>query len=98
MARKACTVVYAEVFVSFEVAMTGAARYFYAPNVFINVIFVSEFDAAVVNIRRDKLFSAVALGPQAGCICDCGIWFRTNSADHTVDCLGHPVNLAFYVT
>ncbi len=67
-------------------------------DVFFNVIFVSEFNAGVIDIRRDKLFSAVALGPKAGCIMDGGIWLCTNSADHTIDCLGQPVNLPFYVT
>ena len=66
-------------------------------DVFSNVIFVSEFNAGVVDIRRDKLFGAMTLGPQAGCIFDCGIWFCTNSADYTIDCLGQPVNLSLYV-
>jgi hypothetical protein len=77
--------------------MAGSTGYFYALDVFVNVVFVSEFDAAVVNIRRDKLFSAVTLRPHAGCICDGGIWLGANSANYTIDCLGHPVNLAFYI-
>jgi hypothetical protein len=98
MARKTCIVVYGEVLISFEVAMAGAAGYFYALYILINMVFMSEFDAAVVSIRGNKLFSAVTFGPHTGCIRDCGIWLCTNSADYTINCLGHPVNLAFYVT
>jgi hypothetical protein len=98
MTRKARIVVYTEVLISFEVAVADATGYVYAMNVFINVIFVGEFDAAIIDICGDKLFSTMTFGPKARCICDCCIWFCTNSANHTIDCLGHPVNLAFYVT
>jgi len=59
---------------------------------------VGEFDAGIVDIRRDKLCGAMALGPQAGSILNCGAWLCANPADYAIDCLGQTVNLSFYVT
>jgi len=67
-------------------------------NIFVEVLFVSEFDAGVVDIRRDKLFGAMALGPQAGSVLNCGAWLCANPANYAIYRLGQPVNLSFYVT
>ena len=94
----ACIFVNGEVLVSFEVAVAGSACNFYPMNVFIDVIFVGEFDAGIVDIRRDKLCGTMALGPQAGSVPDRGVWFCADPADYAVYRLGQPVNLAFYIT
>jgi hypothetical protein len=67
-------------------------------NIFVDVIFVGEFDAGIVNIRRDKLCGAMALGPQAGSVLNSGAWLCADPANYAIDCLGKPIDLSFYVT
>ena len=61
------------------------------------MILVGEYDAGVFDFIRGEFYSAVALGPQAGIVLDCGVWFCANPADYAINRLGQPVNLAFYV-
>ena len=61
------------------------------------MILVSEFDAGVFDFIRGKFCSAVALGPQAGSVLNCGAWLCANPADYAIDRLGQPVNFSFYV-
>jgi hypothetical protein len=59
MAREAHLFIYAEMFGALKMAVTGATGNCYAVNHLCDMIFVSEFNAAEVNIRRLKLFDAV---------------------------------------
>ena len=87
-----------EMLLPFIVAVASAACNFYPMNFFVNVIFMGEFDAGIVDIRCDKLSGAVALGPQTGIIPDCGVRLCADPANQAVYGLGQPVNLSFYIT
>lgn len=50
MACKTHIPVYTEVFVSFEVAVTGSARKLYSLDNFLDMIFVGEFDSVEIDL------------------------------------------------
>jgi hypothetical protein len=83
-----------KVFVALEVTMTRPALDLDPVNLAIDVLCVSEFDAAEIDLRRNQLFGAVAPRPQTRIVGHTAVWLGPVPADDTVDRLGKAHDLA----
>jgi hypothetical protein len=95
MTRITSVIVYAEVLVAFEMAMTRATPDGDSISRFFNVIGVCELDAIVVERFRRHFFDTMTVRPQTGRIFDERVRLRAHPAYHAIHGLSQTVDLAF---